>query len=75
MNEYTEQLEKRIIDLEQRLNKRDANQVQLPLDPISISVLGILAKGEVVIPSQTVSVVGGAGGSVTIPSQTVKVIS
>lgn len=75
MNEYTEQLEKRIADLEIRLNKRDSNQVQLPLDPISQSVLSALAKGKVIIPLQTVSVTGGAGGSVTIPSQTVKVIS
>ena len=73
-NEHVQQLEARIIKLEELMNKRNSNQIQLPLDEMSKAVLnqsaGILQKnGTGTFGTQVVNVSGGGGGTVTVPAQ------
>jgi len=78
MNENVNQLMERIAKLEERLDKRDHNQIQFPLDDISRTVLntgaGIPTQGTGTFGTQSVAVVAG---HVTVPNQpsgTIKVL-
>lgn len=65
-----ENLLKRIEDIERRLDQRDINQIQLPLDSISIDVLGqsiaIPLPGGPVYPTQ---IINTSGATAVVPAQ------
>ena len=80
MSDYEKQLEERIKKLEEAVLRRQNNQIQLPLDEMSKSVLstsvGLVSSGSGSFGTQNI-VVSSTPQTITVPAQpsgTIKVI-